>query len=154
MRKLAPIALSAIALLALAGCAGGGNGGGGDAGASSQSVQEACSIAQDKLSDAQSKLSESMSAAASGDSEATTDLFETVQKGLDDALAEITNADVKKPLQAVSDEYKTIGESMSALAAAGSDPSKIDELTKINDDVQASSERLKTASDELTKLCA
>jgi iron complex outermembrane receptor protein len=90
MRKLAPIALSAIALLALAGCAGGGNGGGGDAGASSQSVQEACSIAQDKLSDAQSKLSESMSAAASGDSEATTDLFETVQKGLDDALAEIT----------------------------------------------------------------
>lgn len=153
MRKLAPLALSAIALLALAGCAGGGNGGG-DAGASSQSVQEACSIAQDKLSDAQSKLSESMSAAASGDSEATTDLFETVQKGLDDALAEITNADVKKPLQAVSDEYKTIGESMSALAAAGSDPSKIDELTKINDDVQASSERLKTASDELTKLCA
>lgn len=153
MRKLAPLALSAIALLALAGCAGGGNGGG-DAGASSQSVQEACSIAQDKLSDAQSKLSESMSAAASGDSEATTDLFETVQKGLDDALAEITNADVKKPLQAVSDEYKTIGESMSALAAAGSDPSKLDELTKINDDVQASSERLKTASDELTKLCA
>ncbi|QCQ17519.1 MULTISPECIES: hypothetical protein [Microbacterium] len=153
MRKLAPLALSAIALLALAGCAGGANGGG-DAGASSQSVQEACSIAQDKLSDAQSKLSESMSAAASGDSEATTDLFETVQKGLDDALAEITNADVKKPLQAVSDEYKTIGESMSALAAAGSDPSKIDELTKINDDVQASSERLKTASDELTKLCA
>lgn len=153
MRKLAPLALSAIALFALAGCAGGGNGGG-DAGASSQSVQEACSIAQDKLSDAQSKLTDSMSAAASGDKDATTDLFKTVQKGLDDALAEITNADVKKPLQAVSDEYKTIGESMSALAAAGSDPSKIDELTKINDDVQASSERLKTASDELTKLCS
>ncbi|MDR6199870.1 hypothetical protein QE374_001779 [Microbacterium sp. SORGH_AS428] len=153
MRKLAPLALSAIALLALAGCAGGGNGGG-DAAASSQSVQEACSIAQDKLTDAQSKLTDSLSAAASGDSEATTDLFNTVQKGLDDALAEVTNPDVKKPLQAVSDEYKTIGSSMQALADAGSDPAKMEELTKINDDVQASSERLKTASDELSKLCS
>jgi hypothetical protein len=154
MRKLAPLALSAIALFALAGCASGGDNGGGDAAASSQSVQEACSIAQDKLTDAQSKLTDSMSAAASGDTEATADLFSTVQKGLDDALAEVTNPDVKKPLQSVSDEYKTIGESMAALSEAGSDPSKIDELTKINDDVQASSERLKTASDELSKLCA
>lgn len=148
MRKLATLAVSAVALLALAGCAGGGDssGGGGDAAASNQSVSEACAIANEKLSAAQ----KDMNAAMSGSDSENTDVFGSISDGLDEALAEITNAEVKEPLSSIASDYKELVASLDEMKAAGTDTAK---LTEISDKMTATNDSLQATSTELLDLC-
>lgn len=158
MRKFAPIAVSAIALLALAGCSGGGGSAsetGGNAGAeSTQTVAEACAIAEEKLTAAQEGLNESMSGVTSGDYSGLTDVISSFSAGFDEALEEITNAEVEEPLTSIAADYKEIGEALEKLAAAGNDPAKIAELTELSDQMTETSTRLQESSTELQELCA
>jgi hypothetical protein len=148
MRKLATLAVSAVALLALAGCAGGGDsaGGGGDAAASNQSVAEACAIANEKLSAAQQDMNEAMS----GSETDTTNAFDSISAGLDDALAEITNAEVKEPLSSIASDYKELVASLEEMKSAGTDTAK---LTEISDKMTATNDSLQATSTKLLDLC-
>ncbi|MDF2491836.1 MAG: hypothetical protein K0Q58_414 [Microbacterium sp.] len=161
MRKFAPIAVSAIALLALAGCSGGGGSAsetGGNAGAekpeSSQTVAEACAIAEEKLTAAQEGLNESMTGVTSGDYSGITDVITSFSAGFDEALEEISNPEVEESLSSIAADYKEIGAALEQLSAAGNDPEKIAELTELSDQMTETSTRLQESSTELQELCA
>jgi hypothetical protein len=148
MRKFAPLALSAIALLALAGCSGGsGDAAGGD----SQSVADACAIANEKMSAVQSEMTESLSGLSSGDYSAASDTMSALSDSLDAALDEISNAEVGDVLDRVSVEVDAIGSSIEELGAAGTDTDKISE---ISDTMTESATNLQTAGNELVELCS
>ena len=160
MRKFAPLAVSAIALLALAGCSGGGDSSspesGGNAGAeSSQTVAEACAIAEEKLTAAQDALTESMTGAAGGDESASSDLISTVTGALEEALADISNSEVKAVVEPMTADFKVIGEYLEKVSAAGSDPAKITELAESSGaELDEANTRLQESSTQLQELCA
>jgi hypothetical protein len=153
MRKLAPLALSALAVLALAGCAGGSGEPGAAGGDSSQSVADACAIAEAKLTEAQAGLNDSLSSVASGDYSGLETIITGFQAGFDEALSEISNEEVGTVLQQIADDYDKVGAALTQLSEVGTDPEKIDELTALSDEMTEVGTRIQDSGAELTELC-
>lgn len=144
MRKLAPAALTAAAaLLLLTGCSAGG-----------QSVADACTIAEDKVTAAQSELQESMSAAQSGDTEAATAGIDAFSAALDEAEAEITNEEVKPVIAKLGEQFGQIASAIEEVSAIDtSNPDNVDQLTTISEEMMTVSEDLAATGTELDNLC-
>lgn len=144
MRKLAPAALTAAAtLLLLAGCSAGG-----------QSVADACSIAEEKVNAAQGDLTEAMSAATSGDMDSVGDLIGNFTAALDEAESEITNEEVKPLIEDLNAQFGQVGTALEELAGVDtSDPTNVDQLTEISDEMMTVSQDAQTTATELGELC-
>ena len=129
---------AAVIVLAttLSACAGG------------QSVAEACKIAQDELATASSTissdLSSSVSKAATGENVDFGALFQPVMDGLTAAQSKVTNADVKAPLTAFTDEFSSFIQTLEGF--------EMPDVSKIDPTDAAAMEKLQAAQEKAQEI--
>lgn len=102
MRQRTITAISAIVVsgaLALTGCSGLGQGA---AQGGSQSVTEACQVANDTMESVSTEALASMEDLSIGEFSAAVEAFRQLGKGLDDTLAKVSNTEVKAVLSELS----------------------------------------------------
>lgn len=124
-------ALAAVALsFGLSACGG------------SQSVDEACKVAETEVKDAMGD----MTSIDPSDTDKATDTISSMSKALEDTENKLENEDVKKAVGDLSAEFSKLETSFGDLKDAGEDPEKLtavsQDMSKISEDVQAKGEKL------------
>lgn len=133
VRTLAAVGVLALVPAGLAACSGG------------QSVEEACSVAQDNMTEAMGDMSELSSMMSSQDVDGITALLGDINDALDKSADEITNEEVSAAFGKFHTEYSSL---TTAITEAAEDPMNADVESLTN--AQSS---ITEASADLTELC-
>ncbi len=155
-RNLATLALLAALGATLAGCSAGQSTSGGDASrgadggaATSQSVEEACTIAQTSMGDVQTDMSSSLSGLGNGDVTGAVDAMNELGDKFDEAEAEVTNTEVEAALSELGGKISEFGDLLASAKDGGLQAlaDKTDKIQSITADIQA-------AGTKLSELCS
>ena len=138
-RRLIALTLAATAMFGLTACTGGGSetpdsaaSSGGAAAPDSQSVEDACAAVNDTI---QSVSDDFANVTAENPAEAAT-AFQSAADAIDEASAQVGNAEVAALLPDLKTAFEKTGEAMAALAEG--DTSKVAEMQTLATDLQGS----------------
>lgn len=108
----------------------------------SQSVDEACKVAETEVKEAMGD----MTSIDPSDTDKATETISSMSKALEDTEKKIENDDVKNAVGDLSAQFSKLETSFADMKDAGDDPEKLtavsQEMSKISEDVQAAGEKL------------